>query len=76
MARTNTKDRNTNENREAKIPNLIAYYVTGRREDKSYWTRVGAAWNHEDGKGFTAQLDLIPVGEGRIVFRLPTEPEA
>jgi len=49
--------------------------VTDKGEDKSFWTRIGAAWDHDDGKGFTLQLDLVPVSGGRIVLRTPTEAE-
>ena len=70
-------DQNTNEqtqNRETQPPALIAYHVTKRGEN-SYWTRIGAAWDHEDGKGLTLQLDLVPVGAGRIVLREPGQNE-
>lgn len=65
---TQNENKNTDEK---KTPALIAYHVPqpspGR--EKSHWTRIGAAWDHKDGKGFTLQLDLIPVTEGRIVLR-------
>jgi hypothetical protein len=38
-----------------------------------FWTRIGAAWEHKDGKGLTVQLDLVPVNAGRIVLRTPAE---
>ena len=67
----------TNENRKepAKTnqpPALIAYHVAERGE-KKFWTRIGAAWDHEDAKGLTIQLDLVPANGGRIVLREPTE---
>jgi hypothetical protein len=65
---------NRKETREAKAPAFIAYYVEDK-EDKSFWTRIGAAWDHEDGKGLTLQLDLVPVSGGRIVLRTPAETE-
>ena len=49
-------------------PALIAYHVK-ESEDSNFWTRIGAAWDHEDAEGLTLQLDLIPVGTGRIVLR-------
>lgn len=61
--------------RETKAPSFIAYAVTEKSEDKSFWTRIGAAWDHEDGKGLTLQLDLVPVNGGRIVLRTPSETE-
>ena len=45
--------------RETRPPRLLAYHVAERGE-KKFWTRIGAAWDHEDGKGLTVQLDLVP----------------
>lgn len=73
MGRYNTKDRNKKETRQPKAPQLIAYHVAERGDDKSFWTRIGAAWDHDDGKGLTLQLDLVPVDGGRIVLRVPSE---
>ncbi len=50
-----------------------AYQVRGNG-DQSYWTRIGAAWEHKDGKGFTLQLDCIPL-DGRISLRVVSEKE-
>jgi hypothetical protein len=55
--------------REPKAPAFIAYAVTDKGEDKSFWTRIGAAWDHEDGKGMTLQLDLIPLNAFLPFFR-------
>jgi hypothetical protein len=54
-------------------PSLIAYAVSEKGEDKAFWTRIGAAWDHEDGEGLTLQLELLPVSGGRIVLRAPKE---
>jgi len=32
------------------------------------WTRIGAAWPNQDGKGFSMKLDAAPVF-GRVVMR-------
>jgi hypothetical protein len=69
----NTKKSNDEKAREPKAPTLIAYHVAERSKDKSFWTRIGAAWDHDDGKGLTLQLDLVPVDGGRIVLRVPSE---
>ena len=61
-------DKQTNQKREPVAPTLIAYHVAERRDD-SYWTRIGAAWEHKDGEGFSLQLDLVPADGGRIVLR-------
>lgn len=61
--------------REFNPPALIAWHVTERGE-KSFWNRIGAAWEHKGGEGLTLQLDLIPVTGGRIVLRVPKLEEA
>jgi hypothetical protein len=69
------KQTNTTEaTRENKSPKLIAWHVAERGE-KAFWTRIGAAFDHKDGEGFTLQLDLIPASSGRIVLRAPGQPE-
>lgn len=66
---TTYKSRTTNEQkREGRAPSLIAYHVAERGES-AFWTRIGAAWEHEDGRGLSVQLDLIPATEGRFVLR-------
>ena len=48
---------------------LAAYHVRDGKDDaKSFWTRIGSAWAHQDGDGFTVRLDCIPAN-GRIVIR-------
>lgn len=61
--------------RENKAPAFIAYHVAEKPDDKSFWTRIGAAWEHEDRNGLTLQLELVPVGAGRIVLRVPNEEQ-
>lgn len=54
---------------EPKAPTLAAFHVRPRKDaPKGYWTRIGAAWRHQDGQGMTLWLDCIP-GDGRIVLR-------
>lgn len=67
------RNRNENSNEQTKNtqpPALIAYHVVERGK-KSFWTRIGAAWDHEDAKGMTLQLDLVPANGGRVVLREP-----
>jgi len=54
-----TRNRNQ-KTRDAQSPSFIAYHVSERGE-KSFWTRIGAAWEHDDGKGLSVRLDLVPV---------------
>ena len=56
-----------------KAPTHIAYQVR-EGSQKSYWTRIGAAWAHADGKGFNIQLEAVPL-DGKISLRVPSEAE-
>ncbi len=57
-----------------KAPEFLAWHVADKGE-KSFWTKVGAAWRHKDGRGFTLQLETLPIN-GRIVLREPVEDPA
>ena len=47
----------------------------GEGEDgDAFWTRVGSAWAHKDGKGFNVVLSALPVN-GRLVLRTFTEED-
>ncbi|NCQ24433.1 MAG: hypothetical protein COW54_09955 [Rhodobacteraceae bacterium CG17_big_fil_post_rev_8_21_14_2_50_63_15] len=52
-------------------PHQLAWHVTDKGE-KSFWNKVGAAWAHKDSKGFTLQLEVMPIN-GRIVLRQPLD---
>jgi hypothetical protein len=57
-------------------PALYAYAVKDRgRSKKAIWTRIGAAWPHEKGKGFTIELEALPL-DGRLVLTEPKPDEA
>lgn len=47
------------------------YEVQG--EKRSNWSKIGAAWQHQDGKGYRLVLNALPVN-GVVVLRLP-EPK-
>lgn len=72
MTTTQTTTAAAPEARDQKPPRLLAFHVS-ERGGKKYWTRIGAAWDHADGKGLTVQLDLMPASGGRIVLREPSE---
>jgi hypothetical protein len=57
-------------------PTLIAYAVKDSldAEQKAIWTRIGAAWPHEKGPGYSIRLHALPV-DGRIVLVEPTSSE-
>jgi hypothetical protein len=53
-------------------PTHIVYHVRDGKNDDSYWTRIGAAWQHADGKGFNLQVEMYPL-DGRLSVRVATE---
>ncbi len=57
----------------AKQPTHYVYQVReGGDSGKSFWTRLGAAWKHQDGKGFNVTLDAVPL-DGRLTLREPDQ---
>lgn len=61
--------------KETNRPSHSVYVIHG--EDKSErWTKIGAAWPHKDGQGFSLVLDAFPAGNGRVAIRLNTEKDA
>ena len=56
-------------------PALVAYAVKDPigTQQKAIWTRIGAAWPHENGPGYSIRLDALPL-DGRIVLVEPSEP--
>jgi len=67
MTNTNTSN--------PKAPTHTAYQVRDGKDNKSFWTRIGSAWAHGDGKGFNIQIDVVPL-DGRITLRDVTEKKA
>lgn len=59
----------------SKTPSHIAYHVRDRKEGDSFWTRIGSAWQHSDGKGFNIQIETVPL-DGRISLRVPSDKSA
>ena len=56
-----------------KRPSHLAYQVKeGRDGEKSYFNRIGAAFEHRDGQGYNVVLDSVPV-DGRVTLRTPQE---
>lgn len=53
--------------KETRKPDYIVYFVPQRKN--AFWTKIGAAWNHKDGKGINIETDFVPVGDGRFVLR-------
>lgn len=59
---------------EKQRPIFDAYVVDGDGKE-AFWSKIGAAWAHDDCKGYNIQLTAIPVN-GRIALRLPREKSA
>ncbi|MEQ1735844.1 MAG: hypothetical protein ABL886_05530 [Rhodoglobus sp.] len=57
-----------------KAPSHVAYQGRGRDGKKSIWTRIGSAWPHTDGQGFSEQLDAVPL-DGRVSLRVLTDTQ-
>ena len=62
----------TNTQPTSKAPSHVAYQVRDRKGGNSFWTRIGTAWAHADGKGFNIQIETVPL-DGRITLRVATE---
>lgn len=56
---SNTKPKNK--------PEFALFSVQGEG-DAARWSRIGAAWPHKDGSGFSIKLESLPLS-GRIVMR-------
>jgi hypothetical protein len=65
-------DTNTNQAPASKSPTHVAYHVRDREGGKGFWTRIGSAWPHADGKGFNIQVEVLPL-DGRITLRIVSE---
>lgn len=63
MTNTDTTARSANK------PTHTAYQVRDRDGQKGFWTRIGSAWAHADGKGYNVQLECVPL-DGRITLRI------
>jgi len=65
-------DTKRNERTTSKSPSHVAYHVRDREGGKAFWTRIGVAFAHNDGKGFNVQLEVAPL-DGRITLRVASE---
>jgi hypothetical protein len=48
-------------------PEFALFAVQGDGEN-ARWSRIGAAWPHKDGGGYSIKLESVPLN-GRIVMR-------
>ncbi len=63
------------DNPPTKRPTHSIYVIQGD-DEKEYWTKIGAAWQHKDKQGFSLVFDAYPAGQGRVAIRLNTEKDA
>ena len=56
-------------------PTHRVYTVRDRDDDDAFWTRIGSAFPHQDGKGMNVLLDALPV-DGRLVLRELSDDDA
>ena len=51
--------------------------VEGEKEgEKAVWHELGAAWKHQDGKGFNLDFKAAPLPGAKVVLREPLPPKA
>ena len=56
-------------------PAFSVFTVEERGEDNDpFWLKIGAAFEHKDGKGYNLSLQALPT-DGRLVLREYKEPE-
>lgn len=61
---------------ESKKPTHDICFVKDRGKDqKGFWTTIGAGWLHQDTAGMSLQFDFLPtnLSAGRIVVRIRSE---
>ncbi|MBH5372257.1 hypothetical protein [Bradyrhizobium glycinis] len=46
-------------------------FVVDETGNSPYWTKVGAAWQHEDGEGLNVSLAAGIAVSGKLVLRAP-----
>ena len=60
--------------RDTQQPAYRAYTVIKREGQDDFWQALGAAFPHQDGKGFNVVLQALPI-DGKIVLREPQEDD-
>jgi hypothetical protein len=73
IVRGQTQERNTlmtNTTKTGQKPTHEIFAVKDGTEGKSCWTKIGAAWPHKDGKGFSLKFDSYPPDGQSIQLRL------
>ena len=48
-------------------------FIVVKKDDadkEGFWTKIGAAWKHQDGDGLNITLAALPI-DGQLVLRIP-----
>jgi hypothetical protein len=62
--------RNSKTKSQSNAPAFNVYAVSDKGNGKTIWTRIGAAFAHEDGNGFNvSEFNVTPMPGARIVLR-------
>lgn len=56
-------------------PSFRAYTVIKRDKEDDFWLPIGAAFPHEDAKGYNIVLQALPI-DGRVILRVPKDDDA
>lgn len=59
----------------ARRPDFEGFIVQKREGKKPFWTRVGAAWNHGKGGGFTTRVVANSLNGEMVWFPAGQTPE-
>jgi hypothetical protein len=72
MSKQPTTNRKSNEQASTgSRPTHRVFAVSDAPEgQKAFWHDIGAAWEHQDGKGFNVVLQLLPNQGQKIVMRI------
>lgn len=61
-------------------PSHIAYTVREGSNGKKFYNRIGVAWTHKNGGGFSLQLEAFPIDGRLVVFtrdeKVENEPDS
>jgi hypothetical protein len=58
------------------IANIVVPYKDGNNEEQEKWVEVGAAFPHDNGKGYNVVLHPGLAVSGKIVLTLPLPPRS
>ena len=62
------------DNKNSKPSHYVYTVRDGGEGQKDFWTKIGVAFTHNDGKGFSITLDAMPF-DGKLTIRKPEPKE-